>query len=154
MKKGFTPLEIRHQRRLDVPPEAGLSLTGFTLFETLVVILIIAVLATLAIPQYNKTKERIYDNQASADLKLIQMAEKGYHIDTGSYYPAYTNTLAINNNLKLNLPIGSNPVWNYETTSVGCGQATRYPSADRSWCLAVGDAAGVPDSGTCGVNCP
>lgn len=129
---------------------------GFTLFETVVAILIIAIVATLAIPQYNKTKERIYDEQASADLKIIQMAEKGYHIDMGNYYPSDSSVSdipTINNNLKLNLPASSSRNWNYTVTSTGCGQATRTKDDERTWCLAVDDAAGVPDSGTCGVDC-
>jgi len=32
-KKAFTPLEIKYRRRMNVPPAAGLSLTGFTPLE-------------------------------------------------------------------------------------------------------------------------
>ena len=71
---------------------------GFTLFEILLVISIIAVFITVAIPSYNKAREEIYDNQAKANLKLIYMAQKGYHIDTDSYYPPCPNAAAINSN--------------------------------------------------------
>lgn len=108
--------------------------------------LIIGILVAIALPFYNKAKESIYDNQAKADLKIIQMAEKGYHIDTGSYYPAYSGAATINSNLKLNLPAGPSPVWNYQTTSDGCGQATRNGDDGRTWYMEID---GEPDSGVC-----
>jgi len=61
---GFTPSEIRRQRRQNAPPTAGLSLTGFTFAETMVSTLIFSILAI-------------------AILSVLTIGQKAWHSDTG-----------------------------------------------------------------------
>jgi prepilin-type N-terminal cleavage/methylation domain-containing protein len=128
---------------------------GFTLLEIVIVVIIIGILATLAIANYGKTKENVLDKEAIYNLKLIQVAEKGYKIDMGTYYPLTGSDLSIANinaNLKVSLLSGSNRSWDYTVWNTGCARATRYNGPDtRSWYLTINDADNEPDSG---AGCP
>lgn len=125
--------------------------------EILAVIIIIGILAAIALPNFSPIREKVLDKEASASLKLIQAAEKIYRLETDFYYP-YPGTTpapdnaAINQNLKLSLPTGSDRKWDYtcSTSGSGCVSATRYSGPDsRQWRLEMNDADGEPDSGAC-----
>jgi prepilin-type N-terminal cleavage/methylation domain-containing protein len=58
---------------------------GFTLLEFLIVVVVIAVLATLAVPQYIKAVERSKQGKARHALALIAQAEKMYRGDNDIY---------------------------------------------------------------------
>jgi prepilin-type N-terminal cleavage/methylation domain-containing protein len=79
---------------------------GFTLVELLVVIVIIALLASIAIPTYIKTVEGVRDKAAISSLQLIRAGEKIYQLEVGFYYP-FSGTIDsianINDNLNLDL---------------------------------------------------
>ncbi len=113
---------------------------ALTLIEILLVAIIVGILATISLPLFEKTKERGLDKAAQANLKLIQAAEKVYHIDAGIYLDC-SNATCVNNNLKLSIPTGSNRTWNYNTvTTVSSftGRASRYgatPRWSRTWSL-------------------
>jgi len=127
---------------------------GFTLLELLLVVIIIGILASLAIVNYAKTKEYVLDKEAISNLKLIQVAEKGYYFDMNTYYPSSaseSNIANINDKLKVSLPSGSNRSWNYTVWSTGCSRATRNGGDGRSWYLTIADLGGDPDAG---AGCP
>ena len=124
---------------------------GFTLVELLIVVIIIGILASLAFPNFGKTKENALDKQAISNLKLIQAAEKGHYLEMLAYYPLLGSTsdiANINNNLHLSLTTTN---WNYTVWNTGCGRATRNGGDLRSWYLTIDDAAGEPDAG---AGCP
>ncbi len=80
---------------------------SFTLAELLAVIVIIAILAALALPNYNAIKEKSLNREAKASLALIRAAEKIYKMEQGFYYPHLASTgivSNINSDLKLSLP--------------------------------------------------
>ncbi len=111
---------------------------GITILELIVAIVIIGIVAALAMPAYNRSRENTFNNIASADLKLVVMAEKDYRYEMGSYYYTTAGTpvqmiLAINNNLSLNLAAGDTRPWNYTATSTNCTQATRSSGTVRYW---------------------
>ena len=59
---------------------------GFTLIELLVVVVIIGILATIAIPQYQKTIENSKATNAAGITHMIASANRMYNIDhPGSY---------------------------------------------------------------------
>lgn len=124
---------------------------GFTLIELIIVVIIVGILATFAIPQFAATKERALDKEAQANLKLIQAAEKIYKMEMGTYYPAGGSTSVIadiNDNLKLSLP-ASGVNWMYTVTT-----ATRRTTAargGRTWTISF-TGSDIP---TCsGAGCP
>jgi len=58
---------------------------GFTLIEVLIVVSIIAILAAIAIPNYNDAKYKAQVAAAIADIKNIEKAVMGYCVDHDVY---------------------------------------------------------------------
>ncbi len=131
--------------------------TGFTLLEVMVVVIIIAILASFAMPQYAKTQEKGLDNEAKANLVLIQAAENLYKTESGAFYAA--SGVTAHADLNRELSIGLAPAggkWNYSTkvTAAGgaipekvCAQATRNGYDNRSWHIM--DVDNAPSIGAC-----
>lgn len=59
---------------------------AFTLIELLIVIIIIGILSSLAIPQYTNMVERARFAQGVSMLGSLKGAEEGYKAETGGYY--------------------------------------------------------------------
>ena len=123
---------------------------GFTLVELMVVIIIMGILATLAIPNYNNSLERALGQEAKANLKLIAAAERIYRMETNTYYPSFgneTNIANINSNLKLSL---TEAKWDYSVTggaSTFTVFAARWGSGgylDCGYVLAYNEPGGEP----------
>ena len=57
---------------------------GFTLIELLVVVLIIGILASVALPQYNKAVEKSRVSEAKAIMKAMSDAKKIYYMEQGA----------------------------------------------------------------------
>jgi general secretion pathway protein G len=124
---------------------------GFNFVELVIVVIIIGILVSFAIPQFGTTKERALDKEANVNLKLIQAAEKIYRMENTFYYPNIGTavTSEINTNLKLSLP-ESNVNWSYVADSAGKGESTRTGAGARVWTLPVNQ-----EEPTCaGANCP
>lgn len=62
-----------------------MSRSGFTLIELLIVVVIIGVLASIAIPKFANTKEKAYITQMKADLRNLYTAEESYFADSIKY---------------------------------------------------------------------
>ena len=127
-----------------------LKVTGWTLIEFLVVLIIIAILAGLAIPNFSRTRERALDKEAQTALRLIQAAERVYLSKYATYWPA--PTLAdINTNLKLDLASGS---WNFSAPTANASafnaNAARTDSS-RTWSINQNTSAAPVCSGP---SCP
>ena len=114
---------------------------GFTLLDSLIAVIILGILVSIAVANYIKTKEHILDNDAIANLKGLQAAERCYMVDMGTYYPAAgddSNIATINQYLKVALPSGANRNWDYRVWSSGCSRATRI-SDSRTWRLRIAE---------------
>lgn len=61
---------------------------GFTIVELLIVIVVIAILATISIVAYNGVQQRARDSQRKSDLAAIAKALELYRVDNGHYPPA------------------------------------------------------------------
>ena len=80
---------------------------GFTLLELLMVVVIIAILASIALPQYFKTVERSRATEALQVLATIRGAAQRYRAQDGA------NTVTANKNL-LDVNINnSTALWKY-----------------------------------------
>ena len=60
-------------------------ISGFTLIELLVVVLIIGILASVALPQYEKAVEKSRAVEALSFFNTLEKAEKSYQLATGRY---------------------------------------------------------------------
>ncbi|MDO8749141.1 MAG: prepilin-type N-terminal cleavage/methylation domain-containing protein [Candidatus Omnitrophota bacterium] len=131
---------------------------GFTIIEVMVVLIIVGVLTSLAIPGFFRTKERAFDKEAQIELNLIVAGEKMYRAKISFYYP-FSGTVVrsdIENNLQLDL---SSSAWEYTITDIGSGgvnfnavAARNGPASwSRQWSI---DASGVLScASTCGSSC-
>ena len=59
---------------------------GFTLIELLIVVVIIGILASIAIPKFAATKEKAYVSKLKSDLRNLATAQEAYYYDNGQYY--------------------------------------------------------------------
>jgi len=58
---------------------------GFTLVELLIVVIIIGILATIAVPQYSKMVEKTKMAEAKSILGSIMTAQELYNVEHGEY---------------------------------------------------------------------
>ncbi len=89
------------------------SSKGFTLLELLVVVLIIGILATIALPQYKRSVWRSRNIQLKTVAKAVAGAEERYYLSNGRYTGNF-------NELDLYFPfsIGAKTCTAYTTTGV------------------------------------
>ena len=59
--------------------------SGFTLIELLIVVVIIGILASIAIPKFANTKEKAYLTSMKSDLRNLVTAEEAYFADSIKY---------------------------------------------------------------------
>jgi general secretion pathway protein G len=103
----------------DVPP-SGYRLTGFTLIELMVVILIIAIAAAIALPWYSSYRERVKIGQAITDIGALNAIARNYMVDNRTPPP---NLAAIGAGGKLD-PWG-NPYVYLDLLTAGIGKARK-----------------------------
>lgn len=58
---------------------------GFTLIELLIVVVVIGILASTAIPKFGTVKQKAYRSQAIADLTSLRTAEESFFVDSSRY---------------------------------------------------------------------
>ena len=67
---------------------------GFTLIELLIVVVIIGILASIAIPKFASTKEKAYLAAMKSDLRNGATAEEGYFADNQMYLSGTAKNIA------------------------------------------------------------
>ena len=100
---------------------------GFTLVELLIVVIIIGILATIAMPQYQRFVERSRQAEANTILGSIRNAEEVYRIDHDSYIAALPGN-AGDDDLMNVLPADDSDehYFTYEVTAAGTGAAATF----------------------------
>lgn len=91
------------------------SLTGFTLIELIVVVIIIGILASLSTAFFNKTVDEAQKKQAKAMLNLIRSAEGIYWNREKSLYPINPLNDTVRSVLMIN--VYNNEDWTYTLPS-------------------------------------
>ena len=70
------------------------NIYGFTLLELLVVMAIIAILASIAVPKFSDYRKRAFDTRALSDLRNVAAAEELYFLNHETYFACNTDTCA------------------------------------------------------------
>ena len=108
---------------------------GFSIIELLVVVIVVAVLAAIAFPKYNKAVEETHKREAKTALNLIRSAEMAYKIDNNEYYAfgslADNNAVADEARSILNIDIYDNEDWSY-SAGFGLNKDTATATATRA----------------------
>ena len=123
------------------------SESGFTLIEMLIVIAIIGILASVAIPQYSQYKIRGYDAQTKQALKNMHLLCNAYWLDTsalqGCDLPKIKEpTYGFNQNVDVVATLSPSPRDNF------CASAKHNDSPNT---LSIDSAALISETGDCGV---
>jgi type IV pilus assembly protein PilA len=72
------------------------SKKGFTLVEIMIVVVIIGLLATMAIPAFQKVRETAQEKKILNNLRLFNTAAQQYMLDTGQTIATYGNASIVN----------------------------------------------------------
>ena len=101
-----------------------MRLKAFTIVELMIVLVIVAILASLAIVQLSGPKEEALKKGAQSSLKLIAAAEKIYRMETGQYINA-SDSSTINSILRTMLPVNAaTAAWTYTITNASSSRYT------------------------------
>jgi prepilin-type N-terminal cleavage/methylation domain-containing protein len=94
---------------------------GFTLIELLIVVVIIGILATIAIPKFRNSKERAIISQMKSDLRNMVTAQESFIADAATYYngpvPSPTMAYGPSQNVTVTLSNVTNTGWSAVATS-------------------------------------
>ena len=90
---------------------------AFTLIELLVVVLIIGILASVAVPQYQKAVARSRAAELRIVIKAIHDASKAYYLANGVWLSQYNHHVMPELSLELGRSVqeNMNGVWHYLT---------------------------------------
>lgn len=117
MKKSFTPLGITGTNKRNKK-----FLTGFTLIELLIVLIIIGILVTLAVPQYKNFVERAQAAEAKAVLNALADSVWRYYLEGGTWPPPAVPGPGnvIPDCLDVHIPLSKYFTYMYVVNSPGC----------------------------------
>lgn len=106
---------------------------GFTLIELLIVLVVIAVLAAIAIPQFAATKGVAFEGSMKEDLRNLFTAQEEYYAARNRYAPSLTELMS-ETGYRTSRGV---------TVTIRSGTATGWS--------ATADHGGVPGSEDCGI---
>lgn len=115
------------------------SQAGFSLIELMIVVAIIGILTTIAVPNFNRFQAKARQSEAKSQLAAIYAAEKSFYAEWSTYYGDFRD-------------IGYSPVGRL-SYHVGFAAAGTAPSAPFNHATAGTSAAGGACFNTTVANC-
>jgi prepilin-type N-terminal cleavage/methylation domain-containing protein len=96
-----------------------MSRRGFTLIELLIVVVIIGLLASIAIPKFSNTKEKAYISSMKSDLRNLATAEEAFFYDSAKYTTSFVlmNNFAPSAGVSLTVNQADASGWSASTTN-------------------------------------
>ena len=125
-------------------PLAGRA--GFTLIELLIVVVIIGILASIAIPKFASTKERAYIAKMKGDLRNLATAQEAYNSDNQTYYGG-----AVPNALLTYNPSSGTTITIVSATPGGWSATASYTGTVKTCAIFFGSAAPVAPATSEGI---
>lgn len=83
----------RHSASRDFLPQVDQARSGFTLIEMLIVIVVIAILVGVLLPQFRGTQDEASIQRARSELRTLATAIESYYIHNGNTLPATLTAL-------------------------------------------------------------
>ena len=85
---------------------------GFTLIELLIVVVIIGILASVAIPKFRNTKGKAYASSMKSDLRNLASAQEAYMYERSTYATDLADlNFARSNGVELAIVQGTSSGW-------------------------------------------
>lgn len=139
--------QVRSRSLLSLCAGRSTGRKGFTLIELLIVVVIIAILASIAIPKFTSTKEKAYVSKMIGDLRNLATAQEAYVTDNLVYYAGAVPSLSLVYNPSSGVTIVIN-----EGTNAGWAATASYPGmTPRTCALFSGTATAPPPTSVEGV---
>lgn len=126
---------------------------GFTLIELLIVVIVIGILATIAVPQFLNAVEKARISKAKNALGLIAKAEKMHRAEEDTYLAVddVDGTSALTEYVELE-PLANDQDWSYATTAAnpaGGAQTFTATATKRAGLAYSGQTITIDEDGTC-----
>ena len=111
---------------------------GFTLVEIMIVVVIIGLLAAMALPAFQRVRDRSLASRVANDFRIFTDAFSTYALDTGSYPPDVTRGVlptGMEEYIKASVfseetPIGGNYNWEMGVQGVQAAVSVEGPTVD------------------------
>jgi len=116
---------------------------GFTLLELMIVVVIIGILASIAIPKFGNSKQRAYITSVKSDLRNLVTAEESYFADYVVYTGTFT-TASFNASPGVTVVISGASGTGWSATGVHSGAPSNTCSIYMGDATIAGQAAGSP----------
>jgi type IV pilus assembly protein PilA len=126
------------QERAAMGARRAAGRAGFTLIELLIVVVIIGILASIAIPKFGSTKEKAYIAKMKSDLRNLATAQESYLGDNQVYYGGGIPNAAFTFN-----PSSGVTVTMVSANTSGWSATTAYVGSTKTCALSYGSAAPV-----------
>lgn len=121
---------------------------GFTLIEMMVVVAMIAILATIAMPKLAYAFQKAREGSVKGNLGSIRTAISVYHADTEGRFPADLAELTVNGRYLSAVPVARGLIYHQDSAATAIGTA---PTDTGGWTYnATSTDAGY---GTVHINC-